>query len=123
MHRRKLDNRYKPHGDQQQDTWKGKAFGLASSTSRRRAFDPRKARGELFYGERRPLNLDKPPEDPHNSLLHERRFEQKKQAPTAAQQKKRKRDDASDGDDKKKVSRAEASKKKKAKKKKAKAEL
>ena len=88
VHRRKLDNRYKPHGDQQQDTWKGKAFGLASSTSRRRAFDPKKARGELFYGERRPLNLDKPPEDPGGSFLLRGSDKKKKdESPAAAPQK------------------------------------
>ena len=51
------------------DSWKGAAFGLASSKAKNPRFDPKLRRGELYYGQKRPLSTDVCPDEPRTSFL------------------------------------------------------
>ena len=86
--RNRGSGRYEPKGDDVggSDAWKGQAFGLASSRAAAPRFDPKLRRGELYYGQKRPLSTDVCPDEPVANFLDRcpRDAKKAKVAPLAA---------------------------------------
>mmetsp|Transcript_23845 Transcript_23845/g.71702 ORF Transcript_23845/g.71702 Transcript_23845/m.71702 type:complete len:130 (-) Transcript_23845:30-419(-) len=72
------------------DAWRGSVFGSASTKAARPRFDPKLRRGELFYGQKRPLSTDVCPDEPRSSFL-DRCPAPKKKEPAPPAKKKRKK--------------------------------
>ena len=51
------------------DAYVGAVFGSAHTKAARPRFDPKLRRGELYYGQKRPLSTDVCPDEPRSSFL------------------------------------------------------